>query len=202
VCMRSTSQWCAGALERDLARCMCFTIIYLPLTANLPPGPTHHPHHHRETLAAELRCGHHSPPPPPPPHETVTCRVPPRERTPQGSGRRDGAQLSQRKNSAFLDGGVLHRTRTVYCPANHPPRSHHAHISIHPSCLRHAMRCIASDTPARPPQHSHESVQVPVYMRSGAIYGARVGGLLKVRAACGCVPVWQVDYLRRTAVDR
>jgi hypothetical protein len=26
-------------------------------------------------------------------------------------------------NSAFLHGGVLHRTHTVDCPANHPPRT-------------------------------------------------------------------------------
>jgi hypothetical protein len=31
-------------------------------------------------------------------------------------------------NSAFLDGGVLHRTHAVYCPANHPKRTRRLHI--------------------------------------------------------------------------
>ena len=45
------------------------------------------------------------------------------------------ASLNLLENSAFLDGGVLHRTRAVCCPANHPPQTHHAHTSTHPSCL-------------------------------------------------------------------
>jgi hypothetical protein len=70
-------------------------------------------------------------------------------------------------NSAFLDGGVLHRNPAVYCAANHPPQTHHAHTSTHSSCLRHAFR----HTRALSPRHTHESV----HAQRGELRHARRG---------------------------
>jgi hypothetical protein len=83
--------------------------------------------------------------------------------------RLQGARFSVKDplNSAFLDGGVLHRTRAVYCRANHPPRAHHAHTSTHSSCLRHAFR----HTRALSPRHTHESV----HAQRGELRHARRG---------------------------
>jgi hypothetical protein len=39
-------------------------------------------------------------------------------------------------NSAFLDGGVLHRTYAVSCLANHPPHTRDVTLRLHESAKR------------------------------------------------------------------